>query len=87
MFALREIPSNRTGFSAFELLYGRAVRGPLTVLRDLWEDRNIGDDDRSAFQYVIKLQDKLAESAKIAAQNADVSTARYKAYFDVKSQE
>ncbi|XP_076056332.1 uncharacterized protein LOC143034283 [Oratosquilla oratoria] len=86
LFALREIPSDRTGFSAFELLYGRTIRGPLSVLRDLWEDRSIKDDDRSTFSYVIELQDKLAESAKIAAQNADVSTARYKAYFDVRSQ-
>ncbi|XP_076058196.1 uncharacterized protein LOC143035258 [Oratosquilla oratoria] len=82
LFALREIPSDRTGFSAFELLYGRTVRGPLSVLRDLWEDR-------STFSYVIELQDKLAQSAKtkIATQNADVSTARYKAYFDVRSQD
>ncbi|XP_076060325.1 uncharacterized protein LOC143036653 [Oratosquilla oratoria] len=87
LFALREIPSDRTGFFAFELLYGRTVRGPLSVLRDLWEDRRIKDDDRSTFSYVIELQDKLAESAKIAAQNADVSTARYKAYFDVRSQD
>jgi len=50
LFALREIPSDRTGFSAFELLYGRAVRGPLTVLRDLWEDRSIKDDERTTFQ-------------------------------------
>ena len=35
LFALREIPSDRCGFSAFELLYGRQVRGPLAVLRDL----------------------------------------------------
>ena len=87
LFALREIPSDRTGFSAFELLYGRAVRGPLTVLRDLWEDHNLQDDDRSAFRYVVELQDKLADAAKIAAQNADVSASRYKAYFDVKSQD
>ncbi|XP_076038439.1 uncharacterized protein LOC143023724 [Oratosquilla oratoria] len=71
LFALREIPSDRTGFSAFELLYGRTVRGPLSVLQDLWEDRSIKDDDHSTFSYVIELQDKLAESAKIAAQNAD----------------
>ncbi|XP_076063452.1 uncharacterized protein LOC143038314 [Oratosquilla oratoria] len=71
LFALREIPSDRTGLSAFELLYGRTVRGPLSVLRDLWEDRSIKDDDRSTFSYVIELKDKLAESAKIAAQNAD----------------
>ena len=39
LFALREMSSDRTGFSAFELLYGRAVRGPLSVLRDLLEDK------------------------------------------------
>ena len=86
LFALREIPSDRTGFSAFELLYGRAVRGPLAVLRDLWEDRDITEDDRTSFQYVIELKEKLADCAKIAAQNADVSSARYRSYFDLKSQ-
>ena len=86
LFALREIPSDRTGFSPFELLYGRTVRGPITVLRDLWEDRTLNDDDRTTYQYVIELQDKLADCAKVAAQNADISSARYKSYFDVKSQ-
>lgn len=87
LFALREIPSDRTGFSAFELLYGRTVRGPLSVLRDLWEDRTLQDDDRSTFRYVVELQDKLAETAKIAAENADISSSRYKTYFDVRSQD
>lgn len=86
MFALREIPSDRTGFSAFELLYGRAVRGPLSVLRDLWEDSEVPTDERSTFQYVIDLREKLEDCAKIAAQNAEVSSARYRSYFDVKSQ-
>jgi len=85
LFALREIPSDRTGFSAFELLYGRAVRGPLTVLRDLWEDRSIKDDERTTFQYVIELRNKLEECSKIAAHNADISSTRYRSYFDVKS--
>ncbi|XP_045132230.1 uncharacterized protein LOC123516691 [Portunus trituberculatus] len=68
LFALREMPSDRTGFSSFELLYGKA------------------DDDRSCFQYVIELKDKLAESSRIAAENAAISVARYKAYFAFKSQ-
>ncbi|KAK3887676.1 hypothetical protein Pcinc_008226 [Petrolisthes cinctipes] len=58
MFALREIPSDRTGFSAFEMLYGRKVRGPLAVLRDLWEDRKADEDARTSFQYVIELRSK-----------------------------
>ena len=37
MFAYREVPQASTGFSPFELLYGRQVRGPLDLLRDAWE--------------------------------------------------
>ena len=87
LFAMREMPSDRTGFSAFELLYGRSLRGPLSVLRDLWEDTKLNDDQRSCFQYVIDLKDKLADCAKIAAENADVSASRYKTYFDLRSQD
>ena len=36
LFAYREIPQSTTGFSPFELLYGREVRGPLDVLRESW---------------------------------------------------
>lgn len=36
LFAIREMPGDRTGLSPFELLYGRRVRGPTAVLRDLW---------------------------------------------------
>ena len=32
-FAYREVPQSSTGFSPFELLNGRAVRGPLDILR------------------------------------------------------
>ena len=87
LFALREFPSDRTGFSAFELLYGRSVRGPLSVLRDLWEQGTLPEDDRTSFQYVLELRDKLTECARLAAQNADVSVKRYKSYFDLKSQD
>ena len=34
LFAYREVPQATLGFSPFELLYGRDVRGPLDVLKD-----------------------------------------------------
>ena len=37
LFAYREVPQSSTGFSPFELLYGRAPRGPLDVLKETWE--------------------------------------------------
>ena len=33
LFSYREVPQASMGFSPFELLYGREVRGPLDVLR------------------------------------------------------
>ena len=43
LFSYREMPQVSTGFSPFELLYGRHVRGPLDVLREAWteEARNL----------------------------------------------
>lgn len=36
LFAYREVPQESLGFSPFELLYGRTVRGPMGILKDLW---------------------------------------------------
>jgi hypothetical protein len=38
IFAYREVPNESTGFSPFELLYGRHIRGPLAVLKEEWEE-------------------------------------------------
>lgn len=86
LFALREMPSDRTGFSPFELLYGRQCRGPVAVLRDLWSN-NVTDVERPLFQYVLELRDKLTECCELAAKNAEISISKYKSYFDLKSQD
>ena len=87
LFALREVPSDRTGFSSFELLYGRQVRGPLAVLRDLWTDTTLPVEERHCYQYVLELRDKLENCSELAVKNADKSVANYKTYFDLKSQD
>ena len=38
LFAYREAPQESTGFSPFELLYGRTVRGPIQILKELWTE-------------------------------------------------
>ena len=38
LFAYREVPQESTGFSPFELLYGRTVRGPMHILKELWTE-------------------------------------------------
>ena len=34
LFAYREVPEASLGFSPFELLYGREIRGPLSLVKD-----------------------------------------------------
>ena len=38
LFTYREVPCESTGFSPFELLYGRIVRGPLPLLTETWTE-------------------------------------------------
>ncbi len=38
LFAVREVPQASTGFSPFELLYGRQPRGVLDIIKESWEE-------------------------------------------------
>ena len=36
LFAYREVPQESVGFSPFELVFGRCIRGPMTILKELY---------------------------------------------------
>ncbi len=57
LFAVRGVPQASTGFSAFELLYGRQPRGVLDVLRETWEEGPSGS--KNEIQHVLDLRPKL----------------------------
>ena len=62
LFAYREVPQESTQFSPFELLYGRTVRGPMTILREVWSgEETKGNDAVQAYQYVFELRNRLEE--------------------------
>ncbi|XP_068250702.1 uncharacterized protein [Palaemon carinicauda] len=54
LFAYREVPQSSTKFSPFELVYGHTVRGPLSLLRELWEneDNAIEDSTRTTYDEI-----------------------------------
>ena len=58
LFAYREVPQSPTGFSPFELLYGRQVQGPLDILRETWEAK--GRSTESVVSYVLAMREKLS---------------------------
>ena len=58
LFAYREVPQASTGFSPFELLYGRKVRGPSKIIKELW----IGNEEtevRDTYQFVTDIRERL----------------------------
>ena len=67
LFAYREVPQASTGFSPFELLYGRQVRGPLDVLRETWESSDRSSE--SIVSYVINMREKLDRMTELVQEN------------------
>ena len=65
LLAHRKVPQESTGFSPFELLYGRAVRGPLDILR--WEASK--NSDESVVSYILSIRDKIRELLELAQEN------------------
>ncbi|XP_069993153.1 uncharacterized protein [Penaeus vannamei] len=85
LFAFREIPNDSLKFSPFELLYGRQVRGPLTILHELWTNDSTDSEVKTTYQYVLDLRSRLEETARLAAEQAEISSRNYKAYYDLKA--
>ena len=87
LFAYRDTPQQSVGFSPFELVYGRTVRGPMTILRELWS-KDISDPEiKSTYQYVIDLREKLEDTCKMAKENLERASRRYRTYFNRKAKD
>ena len=85
LFAYRETPQESTGFSPFELLYGRTVRGPMRILKELWTGESKLDETKTIYQYVIELQERLEQTCQVAHEELKKSRQRYKTYYNRKA--
>lgn len=80
LFAYREMPQASTGFSPFELLYGRAIRGPLDIIRETWEADEHSDD--SVVSYLLATQEKLRDMAEMVEENLTKVQGKQKRLYD-----
>lgn len=55
LFAIRETVQESLGYSSFEMLYGRQVRGPLKVLKEQWYHESPQYPKQTVNQYINKL--------------------------------
>ncbi|XP_040079039.2 uncharacterized protein LOC120850576 [Ixodes scapularis] len=85
LFAYREVPQASLRFSPFELLYGRRVRGPLAILKELWSNEALKEDMKTTYGYILELREKLEETCKLAHVRLHEAREKYKKYYDRKS--
>uniref|UniRef100_A0A8C5Q151 ribonuclease H n=1 Tax=Leptobrachium leishanense TaxID=445787 RepID=A0A8C5Q151_9ANUR len=57
MFAIREVPQSSTGYSPFELLYGRHPRGLLDIAKETWEGEKT--PHKSIIEHISQMQDRI----------------------------
>ena len=85
LFAYRELPNASTGYSPFELLFGRQARGPTFLLAQSWSGQQLVQEDRLAFQYVFDLKNKMLATCDIVRQNVEEATKTNKRHADKKA--
>ncbi|CAC5417984.1 unnamed protein product [Mytilus coruscus] len=85
LFAYREVPNESTGFSPFELLYGRHIRGPLLVFEAEWEEPSTCQ--HSVLSYLLVTREKMRTMAEYATENEKKAKQGQKLYFDRKARD
>ena len=85
LFAYREVPQASTGFSPFELVFGRAVRGPLDVIRERWEASEKSDE--SVVSHVLSMREKLAKMTELVQENLSNAQEIQKRWYDRNARE
>ena len=80
LFAYREVPQASTGFSPFELVYGRNVRGPIDVLKESWEASTRSPE--SVVSYVMMVQERLQKLRDIVHENLQDAQNTQKQWYD-----
>ena len=61
MFAYREVPYVTTGFSPFDLMYGRNARGSLQVVKEELTQQAISGKRQSVVKYLLDLRERLKQ--------------------------
>lgn len=73
MFAIREVPQASTGFSPFELLYGRQPRGLLDLAKEAWEQQP--SPHRTLVEHVEEVQERMATIWPVVREHMEAAQA------------
>jgi transposase InsO family protein len=85
LFAYREAKQESLGFAPFELVYGRTVRGPMRILRELWTQEEVEPEVKTTYEYVLDLRNRIQETCEMAHEELAKAQERQRKYYNVKA--
>ena len=80
LFAYREVPQASTGFSPFELLYGRC---PLDILSETWQESSKSDE--SVVSHILSIREKMMKMKELADANLLKAQEKQREWYDKNS--
>ena len=83
LFAYREVSCQSTGYSPFELLYGRLVRGPLAVIKETWLEKE--PSEKSIVSHVLEIRRRLTTMQQTVQEHMKSTQETHKSLCDVQS--
>ena len=83
LFAARSAVQESLGFSPFELVYGRTVRGPLQIAKERWVEQGKASED--TVTYMDRLKKNISDALRLARRNLSEAQGRMKRKFDRKA--
>lgn len=81
LFAIRETPQESLGYSPFELLFGRKVRGPLALVQEKWLQPPAAEPV-TVSTFMQNLQKTLTKVRQLAKENLVIAQGKMKVHFD-----
>ena len=85
LFAYRDTPHCVTGFSLFTLLFGREVKGPLSLVHSSWLDGETEGVEASVWLTALKQQ--MALMSTVVTEREKLAKAKMKKFFDKSARE
>ena len=80
LFAYREALQESIGFTPFELLYGRDIRGPLDVVKEEWETHP--KSDLNVVSHIMMMRERLEKMSGLVQENLEGAQRKQKTWYD-----
>ena len=87
LFAYREVPVQGLGFSAFDIMFGRDVKGPLQMIKQSWMKTDVVPALKKVnlIDFVLDLREKIKVSLQIVNENELMMKSKSKEWYDVNA--